>query len=227
MFIYFFNYILQNILFFFLHFESNSFPKPLNAKDEKQAFSEFKAGSQSARDKLISHNLRLVAHIAKKYYSAQQEQDDYISIGTIGLIKAVNTFEIEKGKFSTYAARCIENEILMTLRSTKKNQNTVFLGDILENDKDGNPLTREDLIADSFDLTEAAEKSEEVLKLYNAIENKLSARERQVLRLRYGLGGVKPLSQQQVCEILKISRSYVSRIEKRAVEQLRGEFLKN
>ncbi len=212
---------IGNILHLFLHFESSSFPKPLSAKDEREAIEEISKGNADARDKLISHNLRLVAHIAKKYYKNPQEQDDFISIGTIGLIKAVNTFKNEKGRFSSYAARCIENELLMSLRSAKKTMNTVFLGDLLENDNDGGTLTREDVAADDFVLSEFAEQREEVEIMYKNIYSQLDKREQQVIRMRYGLGNCHPMSQQDVCKILGISRSYVSRIEKKAVEKLR------
>ncbi len=218
-----FTYVAQNLLYFFLYFESSSFPKPLGVKEEREAIEAWSNGSGEARDKLISHNLRLVAHIAKKYYNTSQELDDYISIGTIGLIKAVNSFKAEKGRFSSYAARCIENELLMNLRSVKKTSNTVYLSDVIDNDKDGNGLTREDSVADDIELSEIAEKNEEIERLYNTISQKLDARERQIIRLRYGLGGCHPMSQQQVCDILGISRSYVSRLEKKTIEKLRGE----
>ncbi len=223
MFMQLFSYVAQNILYLFLHFESSSFPKPLGAKEEREAIEEWSSGSLKARDLLISHNLRLVAHIAKKYHNSSQELDDYISIGTIGLIKAVNTFKLEKGRFSSYAARCIENELLMNLRGAKKTQNTVYLSDIIDNDKDGNGLTREDCVADEIEVSELAEKKEEVEKLYRTISDKLMPRERQIIRLRYGLGGCHPMSQQQVCDILGISRSYVSRLEKKIIEKLRAE----
>ncbi len=223
MFLQIFTYVAQNLLYFFLHFESGSFPKPLNAKEERETLELWASGSTEARDKLISHNLRLVAHIAKKYHNSSQELDDYVSIGTIGLIKAVNTFKIEKGRFSSYAARCIENELLMNLRSAKKTQNTVYLSDIIDSDKDGANLTREDSVADDVEISEIAEHNEEVEKLYRTISQKLEPRERQIIRLRYGLGGCKPMSQQQVCDILGISRSYVSRLEKKTIEKLRGE----
>ncbi len=208
MFLQIFTYVMQNLLYFFLHFESGSFPKPLSAKEERETLEQWANGSTDARDNLISHNLRLVAHIAKKYHNSSQELDDYVSIGTIGLIKAVNTFKLEKGRFSSYAARCIENELLMNLRSAKKTQNTVYLSDIIDSDKDGASLTREDSVADDIEISEIAEHNEEVEKLYRTISQKLEPRERQIIRLRYGLGGCKPMSQQQVCEILGISRSY-------------------
>ncbi len=219
-----FSEFITGILHLFLYFESSSFPKPLGAKEEREIFEELSNGCAAARDKLISHNLRLVAHIAKKYYKNPQEQDDFISIGTIGLIKAVNSFNADKGRFSSYAARCIENELLMSLRSAKKTSNTVFLGDLLENDSSGGGLTREDVAADDYQLSEIAEHNEEVEMLYNRISSRLEIREQQVLQLRYGLENRRPMSQQEVCEILGISRSYVSRIEKKALEKLREEF---
>ncbi len=227
MFLFLMSYCLQNLLYLFLYFESSSFPKPLSHKEEEKYFVKFFDGDLEARDKLISHNLRLVAHVAKKYYSSAQDQEDFISIGTIGLIKAINTFRLEKGRFSTYAARCIENEILMTLRTTKKLQNIVHLSDVLENDKDGNSLTRGDLISDTVKVDEVVEKKEEEEHLHTALAKVLTDREYEILRLRYGLGGKKALSQQIVSEQLGISRSYVSRLESKAIEKLRHKFKKD
>ncbi len=226
MFLQIFTECISNILHLFLYFESSSFPKPLGTKEEREVLEELQNGSSEARDKLISHNLRLVAHIAKKYYKTPHEQDDFISIGTIGLIKAVNTFKTDKGRFSSYAARCIENELLMSLRAAKKTQNTVYLGDILENDNDGGGLTREDVAADDFQLSEIVEQREEVKGLYQSIVSSLDKREQEIIRLRYGLGNRHPMSQQEVCNILGISRSYVSRIEKKAIEKLQSELKK-
>lgn len=217
-----FGFVATHILYWALHLESSSFPKPLAAKEEKEAFAAMHAGDLAARDKLISHNLRLVAHIVKKYYAAASEHDDLISIGTIGLIKAVNSFNDAKGaRFATYAARCIENEILMHFRAGRKNQNVISIQDPIDNDKDGSNLTLNDVVADTFALDEAYESKEETAHLYKAID-KLEGRERQIIVLRYGLGAAAPLTQQEVSEVLHISRSYVSRLESKALEQLRS-----
>lgn len=222
----FFSFIVGNILYFALHLENSSFPKPLTAKEEAKAFDEMKNGVQQARERLIQHNLRLVAHIAKKYYHSNLEQDDLISIGTIGLMKAISTFNHEKGaRFATYAARCIENEILMQFRTSKKYAKDISLNDPIENDIEGNALTLNDVMADSFDLREYCEKQQEVEKLYRVVDS-LSGRERQVVILRYGLYGKKPLTQNETAEILNISRSYVSRIEKKTLAMLRQSLQK-
>ncbi|MEG0179346.1 MAG: RNA polymerase sporulation sigma factor SigK [Oscillospiraceae bacterium] len=213
-------YIASHILYFALHLEGSSFPKPLTALEEITAFKEYHNGDMAARDRLIRHNLRLVAHVVKKYYSGNIEQDDLISIGSIGLIKAVNSFDNTKGaRFSTYAARCIENEVLMQLRSGKKAQNTISIQEPIDCDKDGNNFTINDIAADGLFLDEEFESKEEREKLYKAV-NTLSGRERQIIILRYGLTNEKPLTQQEVANILKISRSYVSRIEKKALDYL-------
>lgn len=216
------SFIATHILYFALHLESSSFPKPLSAREEIEAFAAFKAGDMAARDKLIQHNLRLVAHIVKKYYAQPGGQEDFISIGTIGLIKAVNSFDNTKGaRFATYASRCIENEIRMTLRSAKKTQGDVSLHEPLENDKGSGALTIIDVMADEQDIRADYERKEEVEKL-RALVKTLSGRERQIIVMRYGLAGGAPLTQQQVAGCLGISRSYVSRIEKKAVEALRA-----
>lgn len=214
-------FIAGQILYFALHLESSSFPQPLSAEEERKAFEQMRNGDQAARERLIRHNLRLVAHIAKKYYGAKVEQDDLISIGTIGLIKAVQSFSSGKGtRFATYAARCIENEILMQFRSDKKTSKDISISETIESDKDGNALTLEDLMADEFELEGSYEKAEAVKQLYQVVAM-LSGRERQVILMRYGLNDTKPLTQKEVSDILGISRSYVSRIEKKALEQLK------
>ncbi len=213
--------VAGKLLYFALHLESSSFPKPLSAKEELEAFDAMKAGDAQAKDRLIRHNLRLVAHIAKKYYAANVEQEDLISIGTIGLIKAVNSFDHQKGaRFATYAARCIENEILMQFRSDKKLKNDVSIHEPIECDKDGNGLTLNDVVADSFDLREDLERREE-MRLLRRVVNRLEGRERQIVILRYGLSGLPPMTQQKTSELLHISRSYVSRIEKKALAELK------
>lgn len=214
-------FIAGQILYFALHLESSSFPQPLSAEEERKAFEQMWNGDQAARERLIRHNLRLVAHIAKKYYGAKMEQDDLISIGTIGLIKAVQSFSSGKGtRFATYAARCIENEILMQFRSDKKTSKDISISETIESDKDGNALTLEELMADEFELEGSYEKAEAVKQLYQVVAM-LSGRERQVILMRYGLNDTKPLTQKEVSDILGISRSYVSRIEKKALEQLK------
>lgn len=216
----FLEYVAAHIIYFALHLESSSFPKPLSAHEEIEAFAAYKNGDLKARDKLIHHNLRLVAHIVKKYYAGSLEQDDLISIGTIGLIKAVKSFDNSKcARFATYAARCIENEVLMTLRAGKKTQNNVSIQEPIECDKDGNSLTINDVVSDNSFIDEDYESKEEREKLY-AVVAELCGRERQIIILRYGLSNIKPLTQQEVADILKISRSYVSRIEKKALERL-------
>ena len=201
-----FSFVASQILYFALHLESSSFPKPLSARDEIAAFEAMKNGDMAARDKLIRHNLRLVAHIVKKYYASSTDQEDLISIGTIGLIKAVNSFDNTKGaRFATYAARCIENEVLMQFRAGKKSQNDVSIQEPIDSDKDGNSLTLNDVVADTFDVHEDYERKEETEALYRVV-NRLSGRERQIVIMRYGLSGTQPLTQQQVADILHISR---------------------
>ncbi len=217
----------SGFLFFALHLQNqNSFPPPLSGAEEKELLNAFKSnGDVKARDKLIEHNLRLVAHIIKKYYSTYSEQDDLISIGTIGLIKAVNSFDSNKNvRLATYAAKCVENEILMFFRSRKKSGQDVSISEPIETDSEGNPLTlmdiicTEDTVADDIDLKIKIEK----LRKYVAeIEDE---REREIIFLRYGLTGDAPLTQREVAKLLNISRSYVSRIEKKALEKLRKKF---
>ncbi len=214
------SFIATHILYFALHLESSSFPKPLSAREEAAAFEAMKRGSREARDKIIRHNLRLVAHVAKKYYASGADQEDLISIGTIGLIKAVNSFDNTKGaRFATYAARCIENEILMQFRAGKKSQNDVSIQEPIDGEGEGG-LTLNDVMADSFNMHEDYERKEEARALYRVMD-RLAARERQIVILRYGLSGGEPLTQQQTADLLHISRSYVSRIEKKALTTLR------
>ncbi len=200
----------------------SSFPKPLSQKEEAECLKRMKEGDMEARDKLISHNLRLVAHVVKKY-SGSAETDDLISVGSIGLIKAVNTFEQGKGtQLATYTARCIENEILMLLRSSKKHKNDVSLLDPMGADKDGNELTLMDLLCEKEDTVFAkVDKSIEREKFLELLKDTLNEREYTVLCLRYGLKGGKTYPQREVARFLKISRSYISRIEKKAIDKLR------
>lgn len=174
---------------------------------------------------MIEHNLRLVAHIVKKYYSAQKDQDDLISIGTIGLIKAVSTFDYNKGtRFATYAARCIENEILMHFRNAKKSAQDIYISDPIDTDKEGNALTFMDIVADDDCIIDSIDLKLKSEKLYELIEKHLDTREKEIIYLRYGLRGNIPLTQREVAKKLKISRSYVSRIETKALLKLRKEF---
>lgn len=182
-------------------------------------------GDVNAKNKLIEHNLRLVAHIVKKYYSAQKDQDDLISIGTIGLIKAVSTFDYSKGtRFATYAARCIENEILMYFRNAKKSAQDIYISDPIDTDKEGNALTFMDIVADDESIIDSIDLKLKSEKLYELIEKHLDKREKEIIYLRYGLRGGTPLTQREVAKHLKISRSYVSRIETKALLKLRTEF---
>lgn len=213
--------VLQNLLFFVLHVQGvGSFPRALSAAEERELIDKMKLGDEAARSKLIEHNLRLVAHVVKKYYAASGCQDDLISIGTIGLIKAVSTFNSEKGiRLATYAARCIENEILMYFRASKKTAQDVFINDPIDSDKDGNPLTLMDIIATEDNIADDIDLKIKIGKLHRYVDS-LVPRERRIIRLRYGLGGARPLTQREVADRLRISRSYVSRLEKKALEEL-------
>lgn len=221
MFFEFLRFIFSKLTFFTGVITGNSFPKPLSIEEEKKAIEGLKKGDKIAKDKLITHNMRLVAHMVKKY-SGSAETDDLISVGSIGLIKAVNTYEPEKGALATFAARCIENEILMLLRSNKKHKNDVYLSDSVGTDKDGNQLTLLDLLYEKDDVVlEKVDKSVEQEKFLRFMKKHLSKREYTVLTLRYGLNGGKNYAQREVAVLLKISRSYVSRIETKAIEKLK------
>lgn len=217
---------LSNLLYLALHIEGNgSFPKPLSAEKEQMYFKLKEQGDANARNKLVEHNLRLVAHIAKKYYSSTNDQDDLISIGTIGLIKAVNTFTYDKGtRFATYAARCIENEILMHFRNVKKTAGDVYISEPIDNDSEGNTITLMDVFCDEESLIDNIDLKIKAEKLYGFINKDLDERERIIIKLRYGLCGYQPLTQREIAQRLKISRSYVSRIEKKALRVLRKQF---
>ncbi len=216
----------RNLLLFALRFDNmGAFPKPLSAKEERRCFELMTEGDSQAREKLISHNLRLVAHIIKKYYAVSSDVDDLISIGTIGLIKAVDSFDCTKGpRFATYGSRCVENEILMHFRSLKKSSSEVFFGEALDTDKDGNTLNLSDILSDGSDIAEEVDLKINSERLRRYVTELLDPRERQIITLRYGLGGGVPLTQREVAQKLKISRSYVSRIEKRAIEKLREPY---
>ncbi len=218
--------IFPNLLHIFLHATSaGAFPKALSAKEEAELLKKMESGDQNARKKLIEHNLRLVAHIAKKYYAADKDQDDLISIGTIGLIKAVSSFNSNKGiRLATYAARCIDNEILMYFRAAKKTAQDVSISDPIETDKDGNTLTLIDVLADDTDVVEDLDKKIKLEKLKGYLTDTLDKRELEIISLRYGLSSKKELAQREVAKRLGISRSYVSRIEKKALEKLRNRF---
>lgn len=221
-----FEFLANHFLYFALHFENqNAFPKPLSAKDEQAYFAKMADGDTSARDKLIEHNLRLVAHIIKKYYSTAQDQEDLISIGTIGLIKAVSTFDYTKGcRFATYGSRCVENEILMHFRSMKKTAGEVHFDEPIETDRNGNQLTLIDIIADDASVADQIELLIKSEQLYKYIDKFLSPREAEIINMRYGLAGNAPLTQREAAKKLGISRSYVSRIEKKALLILRDKY---
>lgn len=206
---------------------NNSFPKPLSLEDEKKYLLQFKLGDLKAKNILIEHNLRLVAHIAKKYCNSTAEIDDYISIGTIGLIKAISSFELDKGtKLVTYAARCIENEILMYLRCSKKYNSDLYLEDPIGSDKDGNIIDLLEIIkSDDVDICEKVDLKLQIKALYDKMKNILKDREKLVIELRYGLFNKKCRTQIEIAKLLGISRSYVSRIEKKAIKKLHKSFL--
>ena len=217
--------VLSRMLFMVLSVVGgNSFPKPLTAKEEREALAAMAAGDAAARTRLIEHNLRLVAHIIKKHYAHAREQEDLISIGTIGLIKAVDTFDSSKGsRLATYASRCIENEILMHFRAAKKTERDISLSDPIDTDSEGRPLTLMDVLAQEDTILEDIERRMNLGRLEEYLLTSLEPREQTVLRLRYGLAG-EPLAQWQVAENLGISRSYVSRLETRALGKLRRRY---
>ncbi len=204
---------------------SNSFPQPLTAEEEQKYIEAYKEGSEDARNTLIERNLRLVAHIVKKYSTFSSDVDDLISIGTIGLIKAISTFDQSKGtRLATYAARCIENEILMQIRSTKKIQSEVSLHDPIGVDREGNEITLIDVIGNETDsVIDEVELKIQVKRLYNKMKAVLKKREKTVLELRYGLLNGTGKTQREIAGMLGISRSYVSRIEKKAIKKLSKE----
>ncbi len=214
---------LSNLLFFALHLSNaSSFPPPLSAKDEREYLLRFRDGDMNAKNELIEHNLRLVAHIIKKYYSNSAQQDDLISIGTIGLIKAINTFDVDKGtRLATYAARCVENEILMYFRAQKKTAQDISVNEPIDTDSEGNPLTLMDIISTEDEIIDDIYKMSMIKKLRTEITQISNPRERTIIILRYGLDGSTPLTQLEVAGRLGISRSYVSRIEKKVLGRLR------
>ncbi len=215
--------LLARFPFLFLKISpSVSFPAPLSQEEERLCFLKMKNGDMSARDKLINHNMRLVAHIVKKYYTNSKDQEDLISIGTIGLIKAIDSYNTENGtRFATYAGKCLQNEILMHFRSQKKISCENSINDTIELDRDGNPLTYIDIISvDDTIIDEIDLKSKKEMIMW-ALDHKLNAREKKIIALRYGLYETPPITQREVAQKLGISRSYVSRIEKSALEKIK------
>ena len=204
---------------------AGSFPQPLSAAQERETLAAMQAGDPAARDKLIEHNLRLVAHVVKKYYASREDQDDLVSIGTIGLIKAVSTFKPDKNiRLATYACRCIENEILMYFRTLRKQSQEVSLSEPIDNDSEGNAISLLDVISCEDTMLEQVELSDRQQLLYRYLTEELDSREREILFLRYGLTGRPPLPQREVADVCGISRSYVSRIEKKALKKLQARF---
>ena len=216
---------LSQVAFFILNVSGTGrFPPPLSSKKEAEYIEKMLEGDEEAKRILIEHNLRLVAHIVKKYQGAE-DSEDLISVGTIGLIKAINTFSADKGtQLATYTARCIENEILMLLRFNKKYANTVLLSDAVGTDKDGNELTLIDLLSDEDDsVIDKVERKIFFDKIMDIVKEVLDEREYKILVLRFGLKGGVPLAQREVASMLKISRSYISRLEKGAIEKIKQE----
>ena len=215
-------WLMLSSLMYSLQLSSGSFPKPLSQKEEAHYLALAAEGDLEDRNVLIERNLRLVAHIMKKYYTQSADQEDLISIGTIGLIKGISTFDAGKGaRLATYAARCVENEILMYFRGQRKSAQDVSLSDYIETGADGAALSLIDVVAEDVDLIERVSTREQIRQLREAVESVLTDQERQVVQLRYGLCGGAALRQREVAEITGISRSYISRIEKRALQKLR------
>ena len=215
--------VILKIVFMILGVEPvQKFPPALSKEEEAECFELCRKGDIKARDRLIEHNLRLVAHVVRKYYTANKSNDDLISVGTIGLIKAVDTFNNSSGtRFATYAAKCIQNEILMLFRSQKKLGCEVSLNDTIDVDKDGNPLTYLDIISVEDTIAEDIDKKIQINRALNYIRDNLDEREKQILVMRYGLGNTQAYPQREVARMLGISRSYVSRIEKSCLEKIR------
>ena len=210
-------------MFYSLQLQTGSFPKPLTPEEERHYLQLSAQGDLEARNVLIERNLRLVAHIMKKYYAQGADQEDLISIGTIGLIKGITTFDQSKGaRLATYAARCVENEILMHFRSLRKSAQDVSLSDYIETGADGAALSLMDVVSEEGeDLLERVSSREELARLRQAVQTRLTPQEKRIIQLRYGLDGGTPCRQREAAKLTGISRSYVSRIEKRALEKLR------
>ena len=202
------------------------FPEPLTKEEEQEALKRLENGDEEARNLLIEKNLRLVVHVCKKYTNVKVDQDDLLSIGTIGLIKGINSFNLKKGsKLSTYVSKCIDNEILMYLRSTKKLNAEVYLNEPIGTDKDNNVITLEEVLeSDEKSIEEVVDTKMKIKKMYNKIKKVLKDRERTIIELRFGLTGGKPKTQKEIAKMMGISRSYVSRIETKAIEKLGEEF---
>ncbi len=221
---------IQNVLLRFISLilsvdSAQNFPPPLSAAEENELFSKMKSGDKKARDKIIEHNLRLVSHIIKKYYTSYQNPEELLSVGSLGLIKAVDSFKAEHGtRFATYGARCVQNEILMYFRSLKKNSSEIYINDVIDIDKDGNPLTYLDIIGTDEDIADEIDLKVHTERVLELVDSVLDKREREIIVLRYGLCGYQPKTQREVAKHLKISRSYVSRIEKKALEKMRDSF---
>lgn len=205
---------------------TNLFPEPLTQEEEKKAIDKFANGDEEARNLLIERNLRLVVHVCKKYANTNIDQDDLLSIGTIGLIKGVNSFKPEKGsKLSTYVSKCVDNEILMMLRSNKKLNAEVHLNEPIGKDKDDNVITLEEVLEnDDKCLDDVVDTKMKIKKMYNKIKEVLKDREKTIIELRFGLNGGKPKTQKEIAKMMGISRSYVSRIETKAIEKLADGF---
>jgi RNA polymerase sporulation-specific sigma factor len=215
-------WLLLSSLFYSLQLSPGSFPKPLSAEEELYYLQQFRKGDLQARNILVERNLRLVAHVMKKYYAPDSDQEDLISIGTIGLIKGITTFDASKGaRLATYAARCVENEILMHFRAQKKSSQDVSLSDYIETGGDGAALALMDVVSDDSDLLETICIRQQICQLRGAVDRCLTDQERQVICLRYGLNGCRASRQREVAQQIGLSRSYVSRIEKRALQKLR------
>lgn len=218
--------LLSKIFFFTGRLKINNvFDKPLSQEEESECFKKMKQGDKQAEEKLIKHNLRLVAHIVKKYNFAKIEQDELISVGSIGLMKAIKSYDTEKGNsFSTYASRCIQNEILMMVRSQRKFINEVSLEDKVKTDKEGNEVSLIDVLEDASEhVQDKAEIQIIYQKIIDIINTSLNEREKEIIFLRYGIGGGVPKTQNEVAKELNISRSYISRIEKKALNQIRDQ----
>lgn len=222
----FLSFAISNILYMILHVTtSNTFPKPLSPTKEREYLTLYKeTGDTFAKEQLITHNLRLVSHIMKKYYTSANDQEDFVSVGTIGLIKAIDSFKMDKGiRLSSYAAKCIENEILMQFRMNRKSAQDIYFNEPIDSDGEDNALTLMDTIADNNCVMEDLDIRLSMGKLHHALM-KLEPRERNILILRFGIGGRDSLTQREISQMLRISRSYVSRIEKKALADLRAYF---
>ena len=222
----FLSFLSEYLYLLILHIcHSDSFPKPLSKSEEDKYINLAYKGDKSAKNILVEHNLRLVAHIIKKYYHNTNDQEDLVSIGTIGLIKAINTYKPDKNiKLSSYASRCIENEILMHFRNNKKSAQDLSLNDSIDTDKDGNPLTLMDILYVDDNIIDNLDTKLNLEKLYKYIDEVLNKREKEIIILRFGLMGYEPLTQREIADKLNISRSYVSRIEKKALIELRKKY---